>query len=644
MLYSAQRTWSYSSIHLGFTLCAVGLCTFSIIFCFGIGNVYAQTVPGAQQKGASFYGKAPDDYSRDTFKRSVDQFVATGGTDIALLYHVYQPNQFSSTVNAGWNTPTDQALRDGITYAKSKGLRVMVTLKLDNEVPNVWHAEIDPSNRDTWFQSYQEWLLRIGRVGASVGLDQMSIGTELYKTASEIYNPDNTKRWKRMIGALRTVFPGKLTFGTQHTGDRSELLELGFGTDLDYIGISAYFPLTAFGANVDESIRLSWQKHEARVLEAQRKYGKPIIFTEAGYRSIRNSHIDSYAFWRDDVIDLEEQVRSYEGLFSYWTSKSYYAGTYIWAWETNPNAGGSSDKTYTPQNKPAQLTLCKWYRYNGTQNCSSLTNATGTPTTPTTSPATSTGGGTTQPPTTVTSGTFTITGSMPPTSEVNTPVSTSVDVRPSAAFTNGIVQVEVFDARTWKQVDRYVFRGVSINADESRSLQFTWTPIVTGVYNLKVGVYTAGWSQLAFASLDAAQTNVSVTAAGGTTGGGTFVGTTGGSNGSTTGGTPTTSPISPTTTIGTVSIWWPGSDATISGTQPVRAVLEGVTPTTYTMTFHIDGGSSVSMTDGNTPSPHKIGNLDAGLLTAGLHTLSITARNSSGAVIGTRTIEIAVTR
>jgi hypothetical protein len=562
----------------------------------------AQTA--SMQKGATVFGKATDDFSSARFKQSVDDFVAIGGTDLALLYHIYQDNETSNSLNAGWNTPTDQALRDGINYAHGKGLRVMVVLKADT-LNNTWHANIDPADRNAWFNNYKTWLLKIANIGKDTGLEQISIGTELYKVASEVYNPDNTTRWKNLISSVRAIYTGKLVYGVQHTGDRSELLELGFGSDLDFLGISAYFPLTAAGATIEQALRNSWIEQEVLVNQARTRYGKPVIFTEAGYRSIVDSHIDPYSFWRNAPVDLNEQVRNYEAMFSFWTTKTYFQGAYIWAWETDPNAGGPLDTTFTPQNKPAEQTLCKWFKHNGTQACTN----TGTTTPPTG------GTGTTTPPTTTASNTdFSVSGGMQPESAIGDPVNTLVGIKANQNTNGVIVQAEIFNEQ-WKQVARKTFDAQNLTAGQEKLLNFTWIPQAIGVYQLKVGLFAADWSRtLGYFSLDNAKTRTTERISGGTT--------------------PGTGPGN-----SAITVWWPTASA-VKGIQPIRALIEGMPLDSYTMTWQIDGGTATNMIDGTSPSPHKVSSFEAWKLAAGAHTLTITAKNTSGTVIATKTVTI----
>ncbi len=553
-----------------------------------------------QQKGATLHSTGPNGYGSADFKQSVDNFAALGGTNVSLLYPIYQQNLYSSSLSTGWDTPTDQALFDGIAYAHSKGLSVMVALKPYSMDGN-WHADIDPTNRGVWFDSYQYWLMKLAGMAADASVEQLSIGTELYKVTSQEYNGDNTWRWRAMIDAVRGVFPGSLVYGSQHSGGRSELLELGFGDKLDYVGISAYFPLTAGGSTPEEALMNSWAAREARVSSAQSMYGRPIIFTEAGYRSVVDSHIDPYSYWREGPVDLEEQSRNFDALFRYWTSKAYYAGTYIWGWEVDPTAGGPDDTSYSPQNKPAQNTICKWYTHDGAAECGGGYGGGPVDPDPTPDPDPAP----TIPPEDVD---YSTTGSMPATANVGSSVHTTVDVTTNADV-DGIVQVAIYDEE-WQPVAYRDFHGQRLVAGQSSSYSMDWTPSAAGTYIVCLGVFKADWS-VAY-TYEMVEDIQLVAVQGG-------------------GGAPAPDPGTPSASY-QIGLWWPNSSA-LQGNQPVKAIIDGLALADYDMYWQVDGSEWVLMQDSDEVSPHKRGTLETWRWTAGAHQLKLVAKDAAGNVI-----------
>jgi len=88
---------------------------------------------------------------------------------------------------------------------------------------------------------------------------------------------------------------------------------------------------------------------------------KPVIFTEIGYRSGNGSSIVPGRHWGQLSVDLQEQADCYEAAFQVLWNKTWFYGFYWWNWETDPNAGGSADAGYTPQDKMAQDVVTNWY-------------------------------------------------------------------------------------------------------------------------------------------------------------------------------------------------------------------------------------------------------------------------------------------
>ena len=108
-------------------------------------------------------------------------------------------------------------------------------------------------------------------------------------------------------------------------------------------------------------------KVSRKLFSAQSKLsGKTITCTEVGYQS-RN-----YAWIRGlndreldpqdcsstpNCVNLLAQARAYEGLIRALYPMDWFDGVYLWLWRTDPTAGGSSDDSYTPQQKPATAVM-----------------------------------------------------------------------------------------------------------------------------------------------------------------------------------------------------------------------------------------------------------------------------------------------
>ncbi len=59
---------------------------------------------------------------------------------------------------------------------------------------------------------------------------------------------------------------------------------------------------------------------------------------------------------------METQYNCYEAFFRSLWEKDWFAGVYIWQWALHhEDAGGTSNPFFTPQNKPAQNCIAKWF-------------------------------------------------------------------------------------------------------------------------------------------------------------------------------------------------------------------------------------------------------------------------------------------
>jgi hypothetical protein len=428
------------------------------------------------QQGATIFPKSTQWYATAEYRKTVDDLVALGANYVGLQVEFYQRTLTSSTLSSGWNSVTEQTLREGIRYAHQKGLKVFVINHVLVDT-NEWHANIDPTNRDAWFLNYTNAVVNTGRIAQEEGVELMSLGVELYKVASEVANPDNTQRWKKLIAEVRKVYRGQLTYGAQHTGDRSEKLELGFASDLDYIGLSAYFPLyidqnASVSQQVDNLVRTWGWVEENYIRPVYAKYGKPVLFTEGGYRNIDDSYTDPYNSWSVRPFNEIDQRDAYEALFQFWDTIPYMAGWHIWAFEALANSGGPTDNTYTPQGKAAEAVVAKWF------GSSTVTN----PPNPTSTPASSFKAA--------------INWNTPVIAPQNTATAT-INFIAGTKLENANVSFELFENDGTRVFQKYE-KNVSLPQGGTAVFRKPFTLSQSGLYHLDIGVFDANWGGLAW--------------------------------------------------------------------------------------------------------------------------------------------------
>ncbi len=222
-----------------------------------------------------------------------------------------------------------------------------------------WRSDISMADEDgwrRWFDSYREFILHYARLAERLGIEALCIGTELRQTV--VHRPDD---WRRIIAAIRAVYSGELTYAANWY---QEYLEVPFWDRLDYVGIQAYFPLTARERPSLAELRSGWQAHLAEIEALQRRVGKPVLFTEIGYKSTPGATAEPWRWLKSDEyeslpVDLELQADAYRAFFEVFWPRPWVAGAYFWKWF--PVAPAPDNPGFTPQGKPAERVLATWY-------------------------------------------------------------------------------------------------------------------------------------------------------------------------------------------------------------------------------------------------------------------------------------------
>ncbi len=622
----------------------------AVVFLLSITLAQVVTPAGAAisdwQRGASIESFGAGDFGTDNFKQSVTNLAATGANYVTLIIPYVQSSTTSTDIRNATGTPSDDTLKNAINFAHSKGLKVMLKPHLEPQTGE-WRAYINPSDRTSWFTNYGTMLNHLADIAQSTGVEEMCLGAELYSMSAYTQNSSNSQNWRNLIAAVRTRYSGLLTYSANFQGP-AEKDVIDFWNDLDFIGVSAYYPLDANNANPTvESLKNNWSSvNTNEILPLYNRWNKPILFTEVGYRSVHGAHIEPFAYWRNDYADQDEQARDYEALFSYWNTQSHLKGIHLWNWESNPNAGGAGSTSYTPQNKKAETIMKQYWGGVAPQPSASVSpspSVTSTPV-PTTNPNTP----------------YSITASVTPSTPTkNNPAQVTVNVVGTGS--DVIIDTEIYNAQG-QMVYQKFFEHQNLSSTPT-SHQFSWTPASVGSFVIKVGVFNANWNGLRYWQDNALTFTVKETAS--PTLAPTATPTTTPSPSPTVTPKPSTTPVvtaTPTPTItptpkpsttpstqptGTINVWWPTDSATISGVQPFKAQLSNYQLSTYTMYWQVDGGQLNIMADSYQDAPHKESLVDVSGWNwrgTGPYTVNFMAKNPQGNVLATKSVNVSIVR
>ena len=287
-------------------------------------------------------------------------------------------------------------------------------------------------------------------------------------------------------------------------------------------------------------------------------------------------------------------------------------GVAFWDWSSNPNAGGTSDTDYTPQGKPAEQVMKQWFTKQGSGNSQGSTPA---------APATYSASATA--------------GSQP---LVGSPTTISAQVSSSQALSNMLVDIEVYNSQGQK-VDQQFYENQNLSSSPS-SYSYSWTPPSAGNYTIDVGVFTANWQSNPYWDSSAGSFTAATPAPTPPPAQNNGSGNTSGNQ-----GTPPSNPTPPANQA-SMSIWWPAGNVPVSGLQPFKALLNGVSLNSYTMYWQVDNGTLNQMSDASEGGDHMEAEVDLSGWNwnpNNQYTVTFVAKDLNGNVIATQSVVITVT-
>lgn len=261
---------------------------------------------------------------------------------------------------------TDEGIKLTTQYARKHNIQTILK-------PHVWlkdgkwRQDIAMKNESMWklwFHNYEGFILHYAQLAESNEIPLFCIGTELRQAAKR------TDDWVQLIRCIRQVYSGELVYAANWDG---EYEEIQFWGQLDYIGIQAYFPLTNKENPTVNDLVSGWQPHVKSIELIQRKYNKPVIFTEIGYRNTNDAAIEPWIWPQDDFnpkLSFETQANAFEAFFQVFWDKAWFNGAYIWKWMPINIDDISVDERkrkraavveLTPQFTPAMSIIKSWY-------------------------------------------------------------------------------------------------------------------------------------------------------------------------------------------------------------------------------------------------------------------------------------------
>lgn len=293
-------------------------------------------------------------------ERSMERLASNGLNWICIPVNCFQETFYSLNVFSLFGrTQSDNEVAFAIKKAKSLGLKVCLKPMVDC-LDHSWRARINfPTETsfywDKWFASYTRFMLHYAKFAEENGCEMLCTGCEMAGMDSQ------SQHCRELIAKVRTVYSGIIMHNVNH-GDE---FRFDWLSDVDIIGISAYYPVTSDDDNSLEKMKSEWVKRVDVLEKCHEHYGKPIMFAEIG---VRNEHGCTRYPWdfhdRPDMpLDEQEQADFYESaMWSTW-DKPWFCGYFWWDWKAKlpPIEKAHENRDFTIYGKQAENVLKKWY-------------------------------------------------------------------------------------------------------------------------------------------------------------------------------------------------------------------------------------------------------------------------------------------
>lgn len=289
---------------------------------------------------------------------SLDKLTSLGVDSVAVVPYAFMSDAgaigpLEVPTRAG--SETDDDVVHAISRARERGMTVL--MKPQIWVRRSWPGDITLKNADdeeTFFREYRRWILHYALMAEAHDVPLLAIGTEL-KNVSSGYR----ERWSTIIDDIRCVYDGKLVYAANWG---AEVQDVDFWDRLDYIGVDFYYPLSFEEHVSDDELTRGFESALDQIRKLHEKHRKPVLLTEIGYASTKSPWTKPHASDKVRELSPDDQARSYSIAFAALADETaWIRGMYWWKWPTNLERGGLDHRGFTPNGKPAEDVLRRWY-------------------------------------------------------------------------------------------------------------------------------------------------------------------------------------------------------------------------------------------------------------------------------------------
>ncbi len=281
---------------------------------------------------------------------ALDEIKALGAD--AVQIHPYARVRTDGAVQ--WSKAADTGYLDRCAeIARQKGVRLFVKPHLAYWGSFSWRGAITFAHEAQWarfFRGYSQFIVDQARFAQRHQVPLFALGTELEGTV-------HRREWPGIVAAVRQTYRGTLTYAANW----DKLSRVPFWSQLDLIGVQAYFPVARhLGASVAD-IERGWGPHLKTMQSLSARHGKRVLFAEVGYaRGKKAGHEPWVPDTDGDDAVIAYRARLMRAALGLLPRQRWFAGMFWWKWIPGPSLW---DRDFSMKNDEAQQALrAAWSR------------------------------------------------------------------------------------------------------------------------------------------------------------------------------------------------------------------------------------------------------------------------------------------
>jgi hypothetical protein len=289
---------------------------------------------------------------------SLEKLTDLGTNAIAIVPYGYMRNPNSPTFLGIANragSETDESVIHANAMAKKMGMEVLLKPQLWLRWDS-WPGDVEMNSEEDWqafFHHYHHWIIHYAMLAEIYEMPMFCLGVEFAKATVQ-----RGKDWRKLIRKARGIYSGKLTYAA-NWGEEFEKVD--FWDELDFIGLNCYYPLSKNDEVSKDELKNNYEKVIDKIEYVCKKYDKPLVFTEIGFRSINTPWKEPHAGARNDKYNGQHQKMCYEVIFESIKDKEWCQGILWWKFPCYLDYRGVENGSFTPNNKPAESVVKEWF-------------------------------------------------------------------------------------------------------------------------------------------------------------------------------------------------------------------------------------------------------------------------------------------